>query len=64
VQPFHQPNHPPPAASVKQAADDARRRIESELHGLAALERELDRLDRQLSALRSQIVRAAERADS
>ena len=42
--------------SIKRSADEARRRIESELAGLAAIERELDRLDRQLSALRSQLV--------
>jgi hypothetical protein len=48
------PLRPPP--SIKKTADDARRRIESELAGLAAIERELDRLDRQLSELRAQLV--------
>jgi chromosome segregation ATPase len=42
---------------VRQGVDRIGRRIESELAGLAAVERELDRLDRQLSELREQLVR-------
>ena len=45
------------ATSIEQTAADARRRMESELAGLAAVEREIDRLDRQLSELRDQLVR-------
>lgn len=43
-------------ASIESAADDARNRMEEELQGLQAVERELDRLDRQLAALREQLV--------
>jgi hypothetical protein len=56
VYPQHQNDLQPPT-SIEQTAADASRRIESELAGLAAVERELDRLDRQLSELREQLVR-------
>lgn len=52
-----------PQRSIEQTADDARRRMESEIAGLAAIERELDRLDRQLSELRARLVRARPAAD-
>jgi hypothetical protein len=47
-----------PPVSIQQYADDACRRMESELAGLVAIERELDRLDRQLSDLRAELVQA------
>ena len=49
------PSSPP--RSIEQTADEARRRMESELAGLAKIERDLDRLDRQLSELRAELVR-------
>jgi hypothetical protein len=52
----HQRDLQPPT-SIEQTAAAARRRMESELAGLTAVERELDRLDRQLSELREHLVR-------
>lgn len=43
--------------SIEQSADEARRRMASELAGLAQVERDLDLLERQLSDLRAQLVR-------
>jgi hypothetical protein len=45
----------PSALRIKRTADEARQRMESQLSDLAALERELDRLDGQLSRLRAQL---------
>jgi hypothetical protein len=47
------------AGSIEQAAEDARRRMEDEIHGLHGVERELDSLGRKLSALRAQLQRRA-----
>ena len=59
MHPFHTPQQSSGTTSMlKRAADEARQRMEAELHGLAALERELDRLDRQLSDLRAQLARS------
>ncbi|HEV8632110.1 MAG TPA: hypothetical protein VGV61_17480 [Thermoanaerobaculia bacterium] len=46
---------------MKRTADEARRRMESQLSDLAALERELDRLDGQLSLLRARLAGSRER---
>jgi hypothetical protein len=54
---YSQNHHVQPPTSIEQTAADAHRRMESELAGLAAVERELDRLDRQLSELRERLVR-------
>jgi hypothetical protein len=63
VQPIKEPN--PLHREIKRVADDARRRMEHQLHDLADLERDLDRLDHQLSALRAQLgSRGGRKSDS
>jgi hypothetical protein len=52
---------PPSPLAMKRTADEARRRMESQLSDLAALERELDRLDGQLSLLRARLAGSRER---
>jgi hypothetical protein len=54
---YSQPITTSPPRSIQQSADHARRRIEGELAGLAAVERELYRLDRELTELRAHLVR-------
>ena len=48
------PNHT--SCSIERTAADVGRRLEEELAGLAAVERQLDHLDRQLSDLRARLV--------
>ena len=51
-----QPTPNDPQHSIERTAADVGRRLEEELAGLAAVERQLDHLDRQLSELRARLV--------
>ena len=54
------PFDPDSELSARRTAIEARERMEAELHCLAAVERELDRLDRQLSVRRARLARGGD----
>jgi hypothetical protein len=59
VDSYRRPFDPDAQHELKRTANEARQRMEEELGTLAAIERELDRLDRQLAGLRAQLARDA-----